>query len=194
MPRPKTQSDEQVLDAALAVMHDRGPEALTFSGLAQASGLSAATLVQRFRDKAGLRQSALQHAWNRLDERTTQLSAIAPRTPSGAIALLVDLSQQYGGIESYAEGLLMLREDLRNPVLRSRGAAWKEALSRVLEDCFSQVPDAPKGIGLLLATQWQGSLLWWSFDPKQRVEDYIEASLKRFVAAILPAQPPKRRR
>jgi AcrR family transcriptional regulator len=193
MPRPKTRSNEQVLEAALALMHARGPEALTFASLSQASGLSAATLVQRFKDKPGLRHSALLHAWNRLDERTDRLAASVPRTPDGAITLLVGLSQQYGGIESYAEGLLILREDLRDPVLRSRGASWKKTLSRVLDDCFSDIPYAPKGIGLLLAAQWQGALLWWSFDPQQRVEDFAEESLARFVAAVLARRSRSRR-
>ena len=51
--------------------------------------------------------------------------------------MLVALSGDYGGIEAYAEGLLVLREDLRDPVLRARGAAWKKALSKALDDCFA---------------------------------------------------------
>ena len=35
MPRPKTLSDENVLEAALAIIHERGPEALTFASLAR---------------------------------------------------------------------------------------------------------------------------------------------------------------
>lgn len=184
MPRPKTQSDEQVLDTALALLHQRGPEALTFAALSQACGLSAATLVQRFGGKAGLRQRTLLHAWDGLDRKTASLAAAVPKTPEGAVALLVALSQDYGGIESYAEGLLVLREDLRDPVLRARGAQWKAALSAALDACFSDAPDAPEGIGLLMATQWQGALLWWSFDPRQRIEDHVEETLRRFVAAL----------
>jgi AcrR family transcriptional regulator len=184
MPRTKTLSDEQVLDAALNLLHERGPEALTFESVARACGLSAATLVQRFKSKAGLKQSTLLLAWDRLDEKTAKLAATVPRTPDGAVELLVALSD-YGGIETYAEGLLVLREDLRDPVLRARGAAWKAALSNALEDCFSQVRHAPQGIGLLTASQWQGSLLWWSFDPQGRVESYVEASLRRFIYAIV---------
>jgi AcrR family transcriptional regulator len=185
MPRTKTLSDEQVLDAALKLLHESGPEALTFERVARACGLSAATLVQRFRSKAGLKQSTLLLAWDRLDEKTAQLAATVPKTPDGAVELLVALSSDYGGIETYAEGLLVLREDLRDPLLRSRGAAWKAALSGALEDCFSQVPHAPQGIGLLTASQWQGSLLWWSFDPQGSVESYVEASLRRFIYAIV---------
>lgn len=184
MPRPKTQSDEEVLEGALALMHEGGPEALTFARLAERCGLSPATLVQRFGNKVKLKQSALLLAWDRLDQQTTRLAATVSRSPDGAIELMVGLSEQYGGIESYAEGLLLLREDLRDPVLRARGAAWKKVLSGVLDECFAHVADAQVGIGLLAATHWQGSLLWWSFDPQQRVEDYVEDSLRAFVSAL----------
>jgi AcrR family transcriptional regulator len=185
VPRTKTLSDEKVLEAAHRLLHESGPDALTFESLSRLCGLSAATLVQRFKSKAGLKQSALLLAWDRLDDKTASLAATAPKTPEGAIELLVALSRDYGGIETYAEGLLVLREDLRDPVLRARGAAWKEALSGALEACFAGVPYAPKGIGLLVASQWQGSLLWWSFEPQGKVEDYVEAGLRRFVAAIV---------
>ena len=100
------------------------------------------------------------------------------------------LSRDYGGIEAYAEGLLVLREDLRDPVLRARGAAWKACLSGALEDCFSDVANAPQGIGLLIAAQWQGSLLWWSFDPRGELDRFVEDSLKRFVSAVVTTEFP----
>lgn len=194
MPRPKTLPDEDVLQAAHKLMHERGPEALTFATLARACGLSSSTLVQRFKSKAGLKQSTLLHAWDRLDEKTARLAAMVPKTAAGAVELLVALSRDYGGIEAYAEGLLVLREDLRDPALRSRGAIWKASLSQALDDCFSAVPRAPQGIGLLMASQWQGSLLWWSFDPQGDVEGFVEDSLKRFVSAIVASAPANRDR
>ena len=187
MPRPKTLPDEHVLEAAHRLIHERGPEALTFESLGRACGLSPATLVQRFKSKAGLKQSTLLQAWDRLDEKTARLAATVPKTPAGAIALLVALSRDYGDIEAYAEGLLVLREDLRDPALRARGARWKAALSDALDSCFSEAPAAPPGIGLLMASQWQGSLLWWSFDPQGRVEDYVEENLDLFVSTVLRA-------
>ncbi len=193
MPRPKTLPDQDVLAIAYALMHREGPEALTFSALSQACGLSASTLVQRFESKAALLRGVLSYAWDGLDEKTAALSAKAPKTPDGAIALLTMLSQSYGDIEAYADALLILREDLRDPALRARGATWKAALSAALEECFAGTRGAPKGIGLLMATQWQGALLWWSFDPRGRVEDYVEENLKRFVAAILTAHAVERR-
>ena len=184
MPRPKTLADKEVLRVAHALIHKRGPEALTFAALAAACGLSPATLVQRFGSKAGLIRSTLLYAWDRLDEKTARLAGTVSKTPAGAIKLLRELSGSYGGIESYANGLLVLREDFRDPILRARGSAWRKALSGALEDCFANVPHAPQGIGLLLASQWQGSLLWWGFDPRKDVGAFVEDSLRSFVAAV----------
>lgn len=189
MTRPKTQSDEQVLEAAYRLMHADGPEALTFERLARASGLSGSTLVQRFKNKTLLKQRTLIHAWDGLDRKTEQAAGSVPKTPAGAVELLVALSNGYGDIESYAEGLLVLREDLRDPVLRARGAAWKAALTRMLADCFAGVHGIPDDIGLLMAAHWQGSLLWWSFDPDDmELTAYVEQSLKRFVSAVTSAR------
>ena len=45
MPRKKTQSDELVLQQALDLMYEQGPEALTFAALSKRCGLSGATHV-----------------------------------------------------------------------------------------------------------------------------------------------------
>src|SRR5690349_12240764 len=155
MPRKKTLSDEEVLATAHRLIHEAGPEALTFDRLAKASGLSPATLVQRFKTKAGLKRATLMQAWDQLDAKTASLAENLPKTPEGAIAMLVALSGSYGGIEDYAEGLMVLREDFRDPDLRARGAAWKKALSSALDERFADTPGAPRDIGLLLATHWQ---------------------------------------
>ena len=186
MPRPKTLPDADVLEAVHRLIHEAGPEALTFANVAERCGLSASTLVQRFSSKAEMLQAALLHAWDKLDAQTEALAAKAPMNPQGAVRLLVGLSG-YGGIEAYANGLLVLREDLRDPVLRARGAQWKRDLCRVLKARFANVRGAPHGIGLMMAAQWQGALLWWSFEPKGKVERFIEDNLKRFVATIVAA-------
>ena len=111
MPRPKTQTDDALLEAAHQMIRERGPDALTFASMSAICGLSPSTLVQRFKSKSGLMRNALMHAWDQLDARTMELSEASPRTPAGAIAILVGLSGDYGDIDTYADGLLVLRED-----------------------------------------------------------------------------------
>jgi AcrR family transcriptional regulator len=186
MPRKKALSDQEVLVTAHRLMHEAGPEALTFDALAKACGLSPATLVQRFKTKAGLKRATLMQAWDQLDEKTASLANSSPRTPDGAVEMLVALSGSYGGIEAYAEGLMVLREDFRDPDLRARGAAWKKALSATLDERLANMPGAPRDIGLLLATHWQGSLLWWGFEPTEEIGAYIGKALKRFIESLTP--------
>ncbi|MEV1290841.1 TetR family transcriptional regulator [Pseudonocardia sp. NPDC049635] len=185
MPRHKLLPDSEVLDHALALMHARGPQALTFAALAAASGLAPATLVQRFGTKADLLRSALLHAWDRLERRTRELGAAAEPTPAGAVAFLSGLSEQYGGIDSYAEALLVLREDLLDPEVRKRGAAWRGLLTTELDRCLAGAPGAPPGIGEIVATYWQGTLLWWGFDPQEAVVDHVGRALTGFLTAVL---------
>lgn len=185
MPRPKTQTDTDVLEAAHRLLHAEGPDALTFARLAQYCGLAPATLVQRFKSKDGLKQAALLHAWDKFDARTAELARQVPKTPAGAIKLLSALSGSYDGIEAYTRGLLVLREDLSDPVLRARGAAWRRALSKALDQCFATSAGRPKDMGLLTASYWQGSLLWWGFEPVGDIQRSVEASLKRFITAML---------
>lgn len=184
MPRPKTQTDDQVLDAALALVREDGLDSLTFAALARRCGLSAATLVQRFINKTTLAQRTLLHAWDELDALTGELASATPRTPAGAVELLVGLSGDFGCIESYGEGLLLLREDVRDPVLRARGAAWEEALTAALEERFATAPSAPPGIGYALAAYWQGSLTWWAFRADQPLRDYLTGKLNAFMTML----------
>ncbi|MBX4869501.1 TetR family transcriptional regulator [Rhizobium bangladeshense] len=184
MPRRRTLSDEQLLAMVLALIHAEGPDAATFAAVAKASGLSGSTLVQRFATKAAMLRAALLYAWDRLDAQTAKLADTLPKTPDGAVALLVGLSQDYGDdAAAYGEGLLVLREDFRDPVLRARGAAWGTALTAAIARCFGSA-DAPETIARLMLAQWQGSLTWWGFGADGPVAAYVERELRRFLSAV----------
>ena len=146
--------------------------------------------MQRFGTKAALTQRTLLHAWDKLQARTLELASSVPKTPDGAVELLVGLSRHDDDIEAYAEGLLVLREDLRDPVLRSRGAAWEAALTAAIGDCFASVPGAPDGIGFALAAHWQGALTWWAFGAQCPLDDYLGESLRTLISLLLRSPGP----
>lgn len=184
MPRPRTLSDQQLLDMVLALIHAQGPDAATFSAVARASGLSGSTLVQRFATKAAMLRQALLLAWDQLDAETAQLAGSLPKTPEGAVALLVGLSRNYGNSAAvYADGLRLLREDFRDPVLRARGAAWGRTLNDAIGECFPATK-RPDAVARLMLAQWQGSLLWWGFEAEGPADAYVEAELLRFLSVL----------
>jgi AcrR family transcriptional regulator len=177
MPRPKSLPDQAVLESALTLMREHGPDALSFGTLAKATGLSGATLVG---SKPALVKAATSHAWDQLDRATAAAIAAAPDGAEGVVSLLVSLSG-YGDIETYADNLLILREDLRDPDLRARGRAWHAVL---IEAIRTRLPDRGEAFAAAILDQWQGSLLWWSFDPEAKVEHYVERRLRSLLALV----------
>jgi AcrR family transcriptional regulator len=184
--RQKSVSDEAVLDAALAVMTRGGPEAVTFASVGRAVGLSAATLVQRYPTKPEFLRAALLRAWDRLETQTAELDATAEVSPNGAVSMLVTMFPAGEDAASYAESLLVLREDMRDPLLRARGVRWGEALATALGRRLTRDPARQQLLGRLLASQWQGAQLWWAFsregDPAtiigRELRDWCEVMLK----------------
>jgi AcrR family transcriptional regulator len=183
MARPRKASDAEILDHTLALMEQLGSDALTFAALAERTGLSGSTLVQRFGTKQGLIDAAVAHGWDWLDRQTSELLQSEPNTPAGALNILMRLSEQYGDIDAYADKLRVLREDLRKPEFRARGHAWVSALAVALERRFE---DAPRGFGLQLIAQWQGALLLWAFAPTTPVPRYVRGHLSRFIETFMP--------
>ncbi|HVH23909.1 MAG TPA: helix-turn-helix domain-containing protein [Pseudonocardia sp.] len=184
MPRRRTIPDQDLLDAALVVVRDAGPEALTFAAAAQQSGLAASTIVQRFGSKAGLLRAALARAWDLLDEQTEAAAAAAGRGPQGVVDLLVQLSGSYDA-HDFADQLRVLREDLRDPVLRERGQRW---IGRLGQEVEARLGPGADGLGELVIAQWQGTLTVWSFTRATPLADAVRTAL----IALLPrlAPPP----
>jgi AcrR family transcriptional regulator len=183
MPRNKTISDEALLDAALEIVRESGPDALTFQAVAPRVGLASSTVVQRFGTKPALLRAALSRAWDRLEVDTATADAEAPVKPTGVIDLLVQLSAQYDP-EDFADQLLILREDLRDPVLRARGQAWLATLTRAIERRLEPVSGEVAGLGELFVTYWQGSLTIWSFKRHAPLKAAVHTGLEQLLARL----------
>lgn len=188
MPRPKKIADDDVLERAGELISGRGPEALTFAALGARAKLSPATLVQRFGTREAMLRAVLLRLWDQLDESTAAADAKHSVDPEGAIAMLVQLSAGYStrdGDDEIAQGLLLLREDFRDPVLRARGTAWGEALATALGRRLSTDPAAQPTLGRLMASQWQGALLWWGFSRAGALRHYMRRELRDWCAIML---------
>jgi hypothetical protein len=88
----------------------------------------------------------------------------------------------------------LLREDLRNPVLRERGARWLAtlytAIERRLADTDTDTSPA-SGLGPLVVAQWQGTLTIWGFTRQASLDELVGTMLRdllRRVATPTPTQ------
>ena len=112
------------------LIHERGPEALTFASLARACGLSPPRWCSASGARPGSSRAPCCMPGTGSTRRPPSSRPRSRRPPTARSSCWSRSRDDYGGIEAYAEGLLVLREDLRDPALRARGAAWKAALSR----------------------------------------------------------------
>lgn len=186
MARRKTIPDEQVSALLFETLLRTGPSGFTFARAAQACGLSPATLVQRYGDRARLLEAVLLSAWDRLDRETELADAQEAPTPAGAIDLLMRLMPPEHAERDATDGLLLLREDLRNPVLRKRGAAWGRRLAAALGRRLSDDPQEAERLGWQMASLWQGAHTWWAFTREEPAADAIRRLLAQWVRRTVP--------
>jgi AcrR family transcriptional regulator len=194
MPRKRTIPDEDLLDAALGLVREVGPDAVSFGSLAGRVDLAPSTLVQRFGSKPALLQAALLRAWAQLEAATDHAIAAAPDGPAGVVELLVSLTGQYDA-HDFADQLRVLREDLRDPVLRERGQAWFATLSEAVEARLVGASGRNGDLGRLVVATWQGTLTVWSFTRDAPVVDVVSHTLEELLGRLLPeASRPRRGR
>lgn len=184
MPRQRSIPDEIIVETALALMSHLGPDALTLAEVCGVVGLSPATLLQRFGSKDNLKRAALEHAWDQLDAATASADAAEPISPEGAIAVIAALWPSADAAPDFAGGLLLLREDLRDPVLRARGVAWLETLSLALGRRLTADPAQQGRLGRLMVSQWQGTQIWWAFNREGAAAEAIATDLRDWLAAL----------
>lgn len=181
MARTKSVPDEAVLDRLMAVVAEEGPDGLTFARAAKAAGLSAATLVQRYGNSQSMLEAVLLRAWDQLDAATRTADENAALTPQGAIDLLMALMPPDTADYNATDGLLLLREDIRNPVLRARGVAWGLYLADALGRRLSGDAAKAERLGWQMASIWQGAHIWWAFTRSEPPEIAIRRALMEWV-------------
>lgn len=173
-----------------AVMAD-GPSGLSFAKASKAAGLAAATLVQRFGSRDKMVEAVLLRAWDLLDDATAAADAWASPDPAGGVELLLRLTNSRAAEYDFTDGLLLLREDIRNPVLRARGAEWGLRLAEALGRRLSDDADRATQLGWEMASLWQGTLLWWAFRRDARPEVRVRETLENWsrIVGVLQARP-----
>ncbi|OHD01238.1 MAG: TetR family transcriptional regulator [Sphingopyxis sp. RIFCSPHIGHO2_01_FULL_65_24] len=189
MGRSKLLSDGAVLGRLLTQLERVGPGGLTFAKASEAAGLSAASLVQRFGARDAMVEAVLLHAWDRLDAATAAADAEAPATPAGAIDLLLRLLPGDASGCDVTDGLLLLREDFRNPRLCARGAAWGSTLASALGRRLTTAPGDADRLGWQMASIWQGAIIWSAFRRESDAGSAIGTALEEWchnVGALTP--------
>ncbi len=148
MARNRTIPDSQVFAAIQGLLDQGGEKSVSFGTVAQATGLAASSLVQRYGSLPGMLRATRNAAWDALEARTA--AAIETTSGKGPQALLKALGNPDAA---------SLASDLRGPELRARAQSWRGGLEAALAARLGGGSRAAESAALLFAA-WQGQALW----------------------------------
>lgn len=177
MPRQKILSDDEILERALPVMARSGPAGFTLADLTAETGLSPATLLQRF----GSKRALIERAFIRDNDRFAQWIADLPEGRGTRATLDVyRTATEAFHTEPHSEladHLLWLREDIRDPkfnaMARERFALFRAAIMKRLPP--TRLP--ARQVADLLDAQCHGAIMQWAIEPKGSLADHVMKSL-----------------
>ena len=191
MPRPRTVSDDAVLDAAADQIGRVGPARLTLAHVAAQSGLAPATLVQRFGSKRGLLLA--------LARRPVDFGALLPAAPDAAAAIrsgLARLAEAVREPDALANNLAFLQLDLADPDFRAAAIAHFVALRERLAAIVALAVDRgelagadPARLAEALVTTYNGALITWAVLREGELEDWLGRQVDALLAPYATRRP-----
>ena len=153
MGRSKTLPDTDVFAALRHLLIQGGDKAVAFSSVAQATGLAAPTLAQRYGTRDAMVRAALLEGWDVLGRATEQAVDEAPPTAKGATQILKTLST------GHLAEIALLASEFRDPALRNPALAWRQTVTAALGSRLGGGSKGQEAAALLFAA-WQGQVIW----------------------------------
>lgn len=188
MPRPRTMTDEAVLDAVLALAYRVGPARVTFAAAAAEVGLSAATLVQRFGTKRDLLLAADRRGvdlWVGALDRSTAASPLT-RVVEGLVLAAGPVATP----EQMANSVGLLQLDLADPDFHAETLRGARAVrARIMRDLGAALEAGELRSGSdigklakLVETTYHGAMIAWAIHREGTLADWMREQLESVLA------------
>jgi len=199
MPRPRTISDEAILDAVLDLALRVGPARVTFAAAAAESGLAAATLVQRFGTKRELLLAADKRGvdlWVGALDRSTAASPLARVVEGLVLAVDPDTTP-----EQMANSVAMLQLDLADPDFHAETLRGARAVRARIERDLGAALAAGElrsdtdvaTLAKLVETTYHGAMIGWAIHRESTLADWMREQVEAVLAPHRTASRPTAR-
>ncbi|OJY30844.1 MAG: hypothetical protein BGO98_29215 [Myxococcales bacterium 68-20] len=184
MPRPRTISDDDVLDGVERVLLAKGPHDFTLTDVARETKLAPATLLQRFGTKRALVEAFARRSASRTAESfAAHEPGLAPLRAS-----LVALAGALDDRRRMANSLALLLEDVRDPELGAAAREHADAMEREITRHVRAAiaareldTDDPRGLARAVHTAYSGAMILWAI----RGRGSLRTSVGQAVDAVL---------
>lgn len=176
MARPRTISREAVLEAAGAIVGERGYSELTLESVAAKAGISKGGLQYLFKSKRQLMAAMIEHYIQLTNDAVRQAHSDLPDTPGRPLKAYV-----LGNLEGTA-----IRRDSTTAALLSAAVAEPELLAPGRKEYRKSLQDLKKlGVNQELAMLVMCAVDGLMFTEFLQVDPYTAAERKRLVEALL---------
>ena len=182
MPRPKLRSDEEILEAATAVLKRRGPLDFTLSAVATEVGLSRAALIQRFTNRDRLLVRMMERSVRQVHVHLDAMPA-GPG-PGGLWEFLQALVRSMSTRDDFSVNFLIAWYELQVPELRELAIERNRAVVAGIRRRLP--PDAPAEAELLLHAIIAGATTQWATEPRGALADHVLARLAPALQLMFP--------
>ena len=178
MGRRKLVSDGRVLECALAILADGGAERFTLVRVAEATGVAASTVIQRFRSRTELLLAAFAYSNARLRPWLDE------RRDADIPALLGELSAGFSEQERIGDHLTFLREGLATPDLAALASGRMIMIRGAITARLTGPPAERTATAELIESQWHGAVLQWAIRPQGGLSTHVESVLRELMTRI----------
>lgn len=180
MPRNRTITDQEVLEAAIRLVGKEGVGEVTFASLGDVVGLAPSTLVQRFGTKQGLLAAATEHC---LQTMGLTFEQAARRHDSPLAALRAGLVAAAGSITSaqeFANGQAFLYLGLTDAVLSQKLQDTLRQMCDEVEVLLKKaitaeeiVPTDTYKLAQVIQAVYEGATITWAVYRQNSIEAWV---------------------
>jgi AcrR family transcriptional regulator len=188
MPRPRQNTDVEILQAAFRAIARLGPSRLTLADVAQEAGVTAASLVQRFGSKRALLLAAAADA---AGGRAYIFSGLREkhRSPLAALLGLADCMSIMGSTpDEVAHTLAFLQLDLTDDEFLEHAQAgslgMRAGIASLIRDARAEGELGPCDVNRLtraVHATLNGSLLDWTIHREGPMSTWIRKDLRSVI-------------
>lgn len=189
MPRPRSISNDQLLDTVLEVIQKIGPERFTLRDISNEVSLSPATLLQRFGSKAELLKQAILHAKDKLKENLSHIENSISDDPKEALVQWLISITPFSHRESFASHLSLLKQDILDDEMREQSKLHINLIHENIVAYLTQLTPRSSKSDLMkwskmIEAQWQGLLMQWVLGGEGELESCLREGLLLLLSYI----------
>jgi len=193
--RPRTVSDDELMQATIRLMARLGPVKLTLAAVAREAGVTAATLVQRFGSKRELMLRISAEAAESGEACFAMVRAAYPQSPLQALLAAGSMmAQMAASPEELANSLAFLQIDITDPEfhrhtldMSKKNVAGYRALLKDAIAAGELRPHDTARMARAFNSLAGGSVINWAIFREGTAEKWVRRDLETLLAPYRPA-------